>query len=61
MDRVSKYFSEVREQFNHITWADKDSLIRLTGVVLFVALIASIVFGGVDLLFTKLVEEIALR
>ncbi len=60
MGEIKQFLVEVNEQLHQITWPTQEEIIRLTSVVLFVTIIASIVFGGIDLLLTKLMAVLTL-
>ncbi len=60
MGAIKQFLAEVNEQLRQITWPTQEEIIRLTSVVLFVTIIASILFGGIDLLLTKLMAIVAL-
>jgi len=61
MEAIRQFLREVVLQFYQITWPDKETLTRLTVVVLFIAVLSGLLFGGIDFFFTKLVELVALR
>ncbi len=61
MNQVRQFVSEVIEHFHKISWPDKESLTYLTIVVLFIALVSSVLLGAADFIFTKLVELATLR
>jgi len=55
------FLKEVRSELKKVTWPTKDQVIRLTGVVIIISLIVGAFVGGLDFLFTKLVEIIVKR
>ena len=61
MEAIRQFLREVVLQFYQITWPDKETLTRLTVVVLFIAVLSGLLFGGIDFFFTKLVELVTLR
>ena len=52
------FFGEVKSELKKVTWPSKDQVIRLTGVVIVISLIVGLFIGGLDFVFTKLVELI---
>jgi preprotein translocase subunit SecE len=56
-----KYLSEVRVELSRITWPKRDEVIRLTALVIAVSVIVSVYTGGLDVLFTKLIEFLISR
>ncbi len=60
MIALKKFLQEVREQLEQISWPNRAEVSRLTIVVLFVTIIASIIFGGIDFLFTKFMAWLTL-
>ena len=53
MQKIIKFFKEVRETFQSITWPKKEALIQLTIVVISISIIISLILGGFDYLFTN--------
>ncbi|MBU1130292.1 preprotein translocase subunit SecE [Patescibacteria group bacterium] len=53
MQKIIKFFNEVRAEFKNITWPKKETLIQLSIVVISISIIVSIILGGFDYLFTK--------
>ncbi len=60
MGQVKQFLLEVQDQLKQISWPKRDNIIRLTIVVLFATIITSIIFSGLDFIFTKLMANIAL-
>jgi preprotein translocase SecE subunit len=50
------YIEDTREELRKVTWPTREETLRLTGIVLMVTLVASIVLGLISLLFTELVR-----
>lgn len=48
------YLKEVKQELSKVTWPNRQSVIRLTGVILVVSLITGLYVGGLDLLFTNI-------
>ena len=53
MSKIIQYLREVREEFHHITWPARDTLIQLTLVVISISIIVSLILGGFDFLFLQ--------
>jgi len=54
----AKFFGEVKAELAKVTWPTKDQVIKLTGVVIIISLVVGLFVGGLDLLFTKIVEVV---
>jgi len=54
----AKFLAEVKTELLKVTWPTKNEVIRLTGVVIVISLIVGLFVGGLDFIFTKLVEII---
>lgn len=53
MRPVIKFFQEVKAEFKNISWPNRESLIRLTFVVISISIFISLILGGFDYLFTE--------
>ncbi len=53
MQKITKFFREVKAEFKQISWPKRDSIIQLTIVVISISVIVSLILGGFDLLFTQ--------
>jgi preprotein translocase subunit SecE len=53
MRPVIKFLQEVKAEFKNITWPSRESLIRLTFVVISISIFISLILGGFDYLFTQ--------
>lgn len=53
-----KFLQETKQELVQVVWPKRDEIIRLTGVVLFFSLIVGIYIGGLDLVFSNLIEKI---
>ncbi len=60
MGQVKRFLLEVQDQLKQISWPQRNDIIRLTIVVLFATIVTSVIFSGLDLVFTKLMANIAL-
>ncbi len=51
-----KYLNEVRIELRKVVWPKKGEVAKLTLIVIGITLVVSAYLGGLDLLFTKLLE-----
>lgn len=56
MNAISDYFKEVRLELKKVTWPTRDEVIRMTLIVTIFSAIVALYVGGLDLVFTKLLE-----
>jgi preprotein translocase subunit SecE len=52
------FLKETRDELQKVKWPTRDDVIRLTGIVLVISLVVGLYIGGLDYLFTKLIEVI---
>jgi preprotein translocase subunit SecE len=57
-NRVVEYLQETRGEMRRVVWPTQDEAINLTVVVLFITVLMTILLGGMDLLFGKLLNFI---
>ena len=50
------YFQDTAEELRKVTWPTREETLRLTGIVLVVTVIASVLLGLISLLFAELVR-----
>lgn len=50
------FLGEVRDEVKRVIWPSRETVIRLTGVVVIVAIITGVFVGGADFLFTNIVN-----
>ncbi|HET9946755.1 MAG TPA: preprotein translocase subunit SecE [Patescibacteria group bacterium] len=50
------FFEETRMELNKVTWPPRQEVIRLTLVVIAVSVIVGLYIGGLDFIFTKLLQ-----
>jgi preprotein translocase subunit SecE len=55
------YLNEVKSELSKITWPKKEEVIKLTLIVFFFSGIVAVYVGGVDLIFTKLLEKLLIK
>ncbi len=54
------YFREVREELAKVEWPKKEEVLRLTAVVFIISAVVGAYLGGLDYIFTKVLEYIIL-
>lgn len=54
-----KFLLETRDELQKVTWPTRTEVTRLTIVVILVSAIVATYIGGLDYIFTKLLEMIA--
>jgi len=59
--KVKEFFGDIKKVIREITWPDKETLIQLTVVVIFISAITAVFLGGADFLFTKLITIITFK
>lgn len=52
----ARFLSEVKGELLKVTWPTKNEVIRLTLVVIIISLIVGAFLGGLDFIFTKIIE-----
>lgn len=53
---VTTYFRQVRSELSKVVWPSREQALNLTGVVIAVTVAVSLFLGGLDLLFSRIVE-----
>lgn len=53
-----KFLIETKDELQKVTWPSRPEVIKLTLVVIVLSTIVGVYIGGVDLMFTKLLETI---
>jgi preprotein translocase subunit SecE len=53
-----KFFGNVIAELKKVTWLSRREAAYLTGLVLLVAVIVGLILGGIDSLFSFLIEKI---
>ncbi|MDD3677745.1 MAG: preprotein translocase subunit SecE [Dehalococcoidales bacterium] len=56
--RGFKLFGNVIAELKKVTWLSRKEAIYLTGLVLLVAVIVGLILGGIDWIFSFLIEKI---
>lgn len=52
------FLKEVKEELKKVTWPKRDEIVRLTFVVVVISIIVGLYIGGLDYIFTKVMETI---
>jgi preprotein translocase subunit SecE len=52
----AEFLKEVRAELLKVAWPKREEIVKLTGVVLGVSCVVAAYLGGLDFVFTKLVE-----
>lgn len=58
MTTPASFLSETRSELKKVTWPTRQEVIRLTGVVIAVSVIVGVFIGGLDFVFTELLQFI---
>jgi len=58
MNKAIDFLSEVKVELSKVVWPSRETTIRLTFIVILVALMVGFFIGGIDFLLTKLLEVI---
>lgn len=61
IDRVSRYFREVRAELTRVEWPSRTELIAMTIVVIVVLLAMALYLGAWDALFTWLFQKVLVK
>ena len=59
--KISMFFKEVRVEMKRVSWLSQKDVIRYTGRVLGVTIVAAAFLGGLDYLFTSIIKTFVLR
>lgn len=58
MKKALGYIGEVKLEMAKVTWPKRDEVVKLTLIVLAISIVVAAYVGGLDYLFTKLLEII---
>ena len=53
------FLRETQDELKKVTWPTRAEVIRLTGVVIIVSLAVGLYIGGLDFIFTNILQSIA--
>ena len=59
--RIKRFFEESRQEIRHVNWPTRAEAIRLTTIVILIALGLAVFLGFFDWLFTNLVKSFVLH
>ncbi len=59
--RIKRFFEEARTEFRHVNWPSRAEAIRLTVIVIAIALGLALFLGFFDWLFSNLIKSFVLR
>lgn len=60
-NRLTRYFLESKEELGKVTWPSQKELINQTLLVIGMSVIFALFFGGLDLLFTWIMQTTLLK
>jgi preprotein translocase subunit SecE len=60
-NRVKTFFEESRQEIRHVNWPSRSEAIRLTTIVIGIALGLAIFLGFFDWLFTNLIKNFIVK
>jgi preprotein translocase subunit SecE len=58
---VVNYFKEVRIELKKVIWPTRENVVRMTIIVFAISAIVAIYVGGLDVVFTKMLERLVSR
>ncbi len=58
---IPTFFSEVKTELKKVSWLSKKETIQKTLTVIGVCLVAAIILGGLDFVFTLIIKEIIIK
>ena len=61
MKPLIEYFTAARIELSKVTWPNRRQTIRLTGLVIVFSLAFAVFLGGLDSLFSTLVQKIIVK
>ncbi|HSW88169.1 MAG TPA: preprotein translocase subunit SecE [Candidatus Saccharimonadales bacterium] len=53
------FLRETQDELKKVTWPTRAEVIRLTGVVIIVSLAVGVYIGGLDFIFTNILQKLA--
>ncbi len=59
--RRLKFFGDIISELKKVVWLSRRDALYLTGVVLLVTIIASIILGALDYGFARLISDVLLK
>jgi preprotein translocase subunit SecE len=61
MERIKRFFNESRQEIRHVNWPSRDEAIRLTSMVITIALGLALFLGFFDWAFSNLIKSFILH
>jgi len=58
MDRIRKFFSEVKMELARMTWPSREELFTSTWIVIVFSLMLAVIIGAIDTLFSRMMHAI---
>jgi len=58
MATPASFLKETRDELKKVVWPSRQEVIRLTFVVIAVSLVVGLFLGGLDFVFTKIIETV---
>lgn len=58
MATPAAFLKETRDELKKVVWPSRQEVIRLTFVVITISLVVGLFLGGLDFVFTKLLETV---
>jgi len=52
------FLKETYEELKKVVWPKRKDVIRLTGIVIFISVLVGLYIGGLDYLFTLILEKV---
>jgi preprotein translocase SecE subunit len=59
--KIKSFFAEARNEFRHVNWPTRQEAIRLTSIVIGIALGLAIFLGACDYLFAYIIKTFILQ
>lgn len=54
--RFRRFIREIRSELKKVTWPTREQTIRLTGIVIAFSVVVGLLMGGIDFIFSALIE-----
>lgn len=52
------FLKETYEELKKVVWPSRSDVIRLTGIVIFISFVVGLYIGGLDYIFTAILEKL---
>ena len=60
-NRIKRFFEEARQEFRHVNWPTRAEAVRLTAIVIGIAVGLAVFLGFFDWLFTNTVKSLIIK